>query len=363
MCNFNEYIIDGNNLISNITKIKKYIGRQTKICAVVKADAYGVGVRNVCPIISDYVDYFAVVSVKEAMELRQITNTKPILILGAFNLNYIDWCSDNNVMVTISSLDEVKYINKYLNKTINVHIKINTGMNRYGIKTQSLLRQVIKEIKRGGKINIVGAYTHFATKANNLDFIDFQYAFFERMIKEIKEENLVVHCSNSYVSTTDKLKHCNMVRVGFSMYSAYYERLNIKDVVSIKSQVVFINKIRKGESVGYDRTHIAKRIEKIGVIPMGYADGFARNLSNNFKVLINGQFAPVVGNVCMDCFMVDLTNIKNVYVGSEVVLLGKSGENSIKLENYAKALNFSPYEVLTNFRTRRMNIKILNSHE
>ena len=111
--------------------------------------------------------------------------------------------------------------------------------------------------------------------------------------------------------------------------------------------------------MGYDRTHISKRAEKIGVVPLGYADGFARNLSNNFRVLINGQFAQVVGNVCMDCFMVDLTDIKNVYVGSEVVILGESGEYKITLEDYAKSLSFSPYEVLTNFRTTRMDVKVV----
>jgi len=359
MCNFNEYIIDSEKLLSNIKKVKRFVGRQTKICAVVKADAYGLGVKNVCPIIADYVDYYAVVSVKEAMELRKIDKEKPILILGAFNLEYINWCSENHVMISISSLEEVQYINKHLDKTIDVHIKINSGMNRYGIKNLTILRQVLKEIKKGKKINIVGTYTHFATKADNLGFIDYQYKFFDKMVKEIKVENLIVHCANSYVSTTDKLKLCNMVRVGFSMYSAHYERLKIKNVVSIKSRVVFINQLSKGESVGYDRTHISKRAEKIGVVPLGYADGFARNLSNNFRVLINGQFAQVVGNVCMDCFMVDLTDIKNVYVGSEVVILGESGEYKITLEDYAKSLSFSPYEVLTNFRTTRMDVKVV----
>lgn len=359
MSNFNEYIIDSKKLLSNVKRIKRFVGRQVKICAVVKADAYGLGVKNVCPIIADCVDYYAVVSVQEAMKLRKLDNEKPILILGAFNLEYVDWCSQNNVMVSLSSIDEVRYINNNLNGQINVHIKINSGMNRYGVKNIFKLRQILKEIKQNDKINIVGVYTHFATKADNLDFIDQQYAFFDKMVKEIKVKNLIVHCANSYVSTTDKLKLCNMVRVGFSMYSSHYDRLEINNVVSIKSRVIFVNRLTKGESVGYDRTYIAKTNEKIGVVPMGYADGFARNLSNNFKVLVNGQFAPVVGNVCMDCFMVDLTNIKNVFVGSEVVILGESGDKLITLEDYANALNFSPYEVLTNFRTARMDVKIV----
>ena len=361
MSSFNEYIISADKLVYNIKKIKRFIGRQTKICAVVKADAYGLGVKNVCTIISDEVDYFAVVTINEALNLRKIDKAKPILVLGASNLERIDDCVNNDIMVSISSIDEVKCINKYLIGQIKVHLKINTGMNRYGIKTITALRQILKEIKKGGKIQVVGVYTHFATKVENLDFIDRQYERFERLIKEIKIDNLIVHCANSFVATTDKLKLCNMVRLGFSMYSNHYDRLNIENVVSINSRVVFINHLKKGESVGYDRTHIAKRTEKIGVVPMGYADGFARNLGNNFKVLINGQFANVVGRVCMDCFMVDLTNIKGVFVGSKVVLLGEDSDKQITLEDYAHAINFSPYEVLTNFRTKRMDVKIVKN--
>jgi len=161
------------------------------------------------------------------------------------------------------------------------------------------------------------------------------------------------------VATSDKMKICNMVRVGFSMYSSHYSRLNLKNVVTINSQVVAINQLKKGESVGYDRTFISKKNMKIAVVPLGYADGFSRSLSNNFSVIINEKTAPVVGRVCMDCFMIDITNIENVYVGTEVNIL--SSLNPITLENYANALNTSPYEILTNFSQRRMDV-IMNKY-
>ena len=360
MCNFNKYIIDANTLISNVKKIKRYVGRQTKICAVVKADAYGLGAKNICPIISDDVDYYAVVSVKEAMEIRAFDTDKPIIILGVSNIEYVNWCAENNVDITISSIEEVKYIQKYCNKTISVHLKINSGMNRYGIKNITQLRHILREIRRSNNINIVGVYTHFATKYSNLDFIDCQYKFFERMLKEIKIPDLIIHCANSFVATTDRLKLCNMVRVGFSLYSNYYERLGIQNVLSLKARVLFINNVKKGESVGYDRTYISKRNEKIAVVSMGYADGFSRSLSNNFKVIINGQYANVVGNICMDCFMVNVTDIKGVFAGSEVTILGEDGDKSLDLIDYAKILNTSSYEILTNFRRRRFEIEIKN---
>ena len=360
MCNFNKYIIDKNILINNVKKIKRYVGRQTKICAVVKADAYGLGVKNVCPFIADEVDYFAVVSVKEAMEIRAFNSDKPIVILGVSNIEYVNWCAKNNVDIAISSIEEVKYIGKYCNNTVRVHLKINSGMNRYGIKNITQLRNILKEIRRCDNIDIVGVYTHFATKSSNLDFIEQQYNVFEKMLKIINIPNLLIHCANSFVSTTDKLKICNMVRIGFSLYSNYYERLGIKNVLSLKARILYINNVKKGESVGYDRTYIARKNERIAVVSMGYADGFMRSLSNNFKVLINGQYADVVGNICMDCFMVNITNIKGVLIGSEVTILGDDGDKSIDLTHYAKQLNTSPYEILTNFRRRRFEIEIKN---
>ena len=128
MVSFNDYIIDGKKLLSNIRKINRYIGRQKKICAVVKADAYGLGVKNVCPLIQDEVDYFAVVNVKEAMEIRLINSEKPILILGASNLECINWCARNNVMVSVSTLEELDYIDKYCKGVVGIHLKINSGM-------------------------------------------------------------------------------------------------------------------------------------------------------------------------------------------------------------------------------------------
>lgn len=358
MVNLNDYIINKTALLGNMEKIRRYIGYSTKLCAVVKADAYGLGVKNVCPIINDEVDYYAVVSVMEALELRKIVKQKPILVLGACNLNYANECAKNDIDLTISSIDEVKFLNENLESVLKVHLKINTGMNRYGIDTIKDLKKIISEIENGHKIIVEGVYTHFATKASDVDFIEKQYKKFEKMIKIVPYSNLIVHCASSYVATTDKLKLCNMVRIGFSLYGDLYERLNIKNVVSVKARVTFVHTISAGESVGYDRTFIAKHRTKIAVCSMGYADGFARNLGNNFRVIINGQFAHVVGRVCMDCFMIDVTNIRGVFVGSGVTVLGEDGENKITLSDIGKAISFSPYEVLLNFRKRRMNVVV-----
>lgn len=359
MCNVNEYLINKKNLLSNIQTLRRRVGNRTKICAVVKADAYGLGVKNVCPLIDDDVDFYAVASVMEAFELRNISSQKPILILGACDLNYANECAQKGIRLTISSLDEVKFLNKYLETIALVHLKINTGMNRYGIGSIKVLKEILAEIKHGGKIIVEGVFTHFATKSSDPAFIEEQYEKFASFLDFIPQKNLIIHCASSFVSFTDKGKHCSMVRVGFGLYSSPEKETKIKNVVSVRARVMFLHDVEKGESVGYERTYFATKKTKVAVCSMGYADGFARNLGNNFKVLINGEYAPVIGRVCMDCFMVDVTKIKNVFVGSSVTILGKDGNNEITLDDIAKAVNFSPYEVLLNFRKRRMNVKLI----
>lgn len=358
MCNVNQYVINKSNLINNLLEIRKTIGDGVKLCAVVKANAYGLGVKNICPIMDDYVDFYAVVSVMEALELRKISPNKPILILGSSDLDYVNECAKNDISISISSLSEVKYLNKNLNSIIKVHLKINTGMNRFGIDSFDDLRAILDEIKRGGKIVIEGVYTHFATKSSDRKFIDSQYKNFAKFLDFLPNKNLIIHCASSYVSLADGQKRCNMVRVGFAMYCATDYHPHLKNVVSILGRVMFLHDIKKGETVGYDRTYQAKHKTKIAVCSLGYADGFARNLGNNFKVLINGKFARVVGRVCMDCFMADVTQISDISVGDRVTVLGREGCNEINLNTIAKAISFSPYEVLLNFRQRRMDIVV-----
>ena len=173
MENFNSYCIEKRALLNNIQKIKSFIGK-TKFCAVVKANAYGLGVENVCPIIDSMVDFYAVICVKEALNLRKLTN-KDILILGASDLNRINDCAKNNITIAISTLEEVDAINRTAKLPINVHLKINSGMNRFGIKKKCELKRILEAIKKGNKINITGVYTHFATKDADTPFIEKQY--------------------------------------------------------------------------------------------------------------------------------------------------------------------------------------------
>lgn len=360
MDNFITYKIDIKNLICNIKNIKRKIGNGCDFCAVVKADCYGLGMENIIPYIDDYVDCYGVATIAECKKLRMYSNKK-ILLLSEVFLDDLMYCSECGVSVSISSLNTLKMIEGHLKDSkINVHFKINSGMNRYGIRSEIEFKKCLNFINRSNVLNLEGVFTHFASNENNIEFLLNQRDFFEKMIANLQKNDIKIHSSSSSAAITLGLKYGNMVRIGFGMYGEFNNDISLKKVLSISAKVLSITYVKKGEKVGYDQTYVAKENMKLAVVGMGYADGFSRRLSNNFSVLINGRHANVIGNVCMDCFMLDVTHIKNVYLGSEVVVLGKDGANEICLNDYAEVLNTNPYEVLLSFRRNRSEVVVKN---
>ena len=354
MESFNKYVVNLSHLKFNYKQIKNCVGKNVKVCAMVKANAYGHGLKDVCKALSG-ADFFGVANVIEAKQIRKFNKTTPILIVGVVNVLALDWCSENNVSVIASSVIELgNFVYILYGKKIKIHIKVNTGFNRIGVKSIKEFKQMLKLFKTNKNLILEGVFTHFATKQNNIEFLLDQHSKFNDFVKCVKCKNVIIHAANSFATLMFSSCHHNMVRCGFNLYGWQTDALkSFKPVLSISSKLVFINKIKAGEAVGYDCTFVAPKNMVVGVVPIGYADGFDRRLSNNFKVLINGQFAPVIGNVCMDVFMVDLTDLKCA-VGDEVVLLGKSGKLELKPADYAKALNTSAYEILLKFKYDRM---------
>lgn len=355
MESFNNYIVNLSNLKFNFKQIKSCIGPNVKVCAMVKADAYGHGLKDVCKALYG-ADFFGVANVVEAKQIRKFNKFAPILIVGVVNVLALDWCAKNNVSVIVSSLNELKsFIDVLGGKSINIHIKINTGLNRVGVKTIKEFKQMLKLFKSNKNLVFEGVFTHFATKQNNIEFLLKQHSKFNEFVNCVKLSNVIVHAANSFATLMFSSCHHSMVRCGFNLYGWQTDALKgFKPVLNITSKLVFIHHIKKGDAVGYDCTFVAPKDMVVGVVPVGYADGFDRRLSNNFKVLINGVWATVIGNVCMDVFMVDLTNVE-CCVGDEVVLMGKSGNFELTPNHYAKALGTSPYEILLKFRYNRMN--------
>lgn len=327
---YNQILISRTNIINNI-KLIKTKNQKSKICAMVKANAYGVGVKQVVKTIAEYVDFFGVSNFLEAKEVKKYTNKK-ILIVGPLYKNNID----TNFSYACFSLEDVKYLAKK-NKEINIHIKINSGMNRYGVKTLQEFLEILKIIKKS-KLKFEGLFTHFATVD---EFVEQQNNLFQQFIKLANKCDFypIVHADNSFVN--EKFNHgYDMVRIGFNLFNN--NECGFLPAVKIKSNVVQVNEIEKEELVGYNRRFIAPKKIKVGVVPIGYADGFdMKNIG--LKLKVQGKLCKVL-NICMDCFMIDITNT-NIKKRDEIYLLDNF--NSLKL--YAKHLKTSEYEIMTKF--------------
>ena len=360
MKSFSDYIINTKVLKQGAINIKTLIGSNIKLCAVVKANAYGLGVETVCKTLFGIADFFAVSNVSEGLGIRVFDKSTKIVVLGMTSLENLGICSQNDISISVSNLQMCNKILEYCSQNkvyLNVHIQVNSGLNRYGFRKIAEFIKAIKLIDKSEYVSVEGVYSHFATKQNDVEFIKKQFMRFNQFKKYVQSKKVVFHIANSFATTNNRIFKLNMVRNGFLIYGGTKNNIENKFVLEIKSKLVNIFEVKKGDTIGYDRTYLVKSNMKIGVVPLGYADGMDRRLSNNFSVLICGKKCPIVGLICMDVFMVDLTGV-DCELYSEVVLLGQQKQNSISIDDYAKVMNTSPYEVLLGFNYRRMNYVI-----
>lgn len=335
---FNVKEIDKNNLIHNIKQVKQN-NPNALICAMVKANAYGVGLKQVVKILSPYADYFGVACFFEACQVKKLCNN-PVLIVGALEMCEID----NSFSYSCNSLADVEFL-KSLFKPIRIHLKINSGMNRFGFKSLKEFKLALQKIKHS-LLYVEGIFTHFATADC---FVERQMKKFNKFVKVCNSFgfNPLVHADNSVVN--EKYNHkLDMVRIGFNLYNGTGK---FKRVLKIKSKIIKINKIKKGELVGYNYRFVAKKNMRVGVVPIGYADGFDMHYIG-INLYIN-NFKCKVLNICMDCFMLDITNT-NLTEQTEIEILNE--KNSLK--KYAKYSLTSEYEVGTKFSFLRGKTKI-----
>ena len=333
---FNDIIINKDILINNIKQVKQN-NQNSLICAMVKANAYGVGQKQVVHILNDYVDFFGVACFFEAKQIKKYTDKK-ILIVGKLDKQDID----KTFSYTCSSLDDVKFLISK-NEKFNAHLKINTGMNRFGFSSIKQFETAIKKIVKS-KLVLEGVFTHFATTDN---FVEKQKSNFDKFVKILNRYNLkpIIHTDNSSVQET-RNHHFNMVRVGFCLY---HENNNkYQPIIKIRTRIVQINKIKKDELVGYDYRFVANKKMQIAVLPIGYADGFDLRLIG-FEILLNGQKCKIL-NICMDCCMIDITNRK---IKKEDYIYIVDEYNPLKA--YAEYLKVSPYQIMCNFSNMRAN--------
>lgn len=333
--------IDENALIHNFNLIKEKSGGG-KIFAVVKANAYGHSAEIVAPVLEKQgVFGFAVSNLCEAIEIRNMGIEKPILILGYTPVEYAGDLADYKISQCVYSLDYAKELSAAAgeaNAFVRIHIKLDTGMSRLGFDCRSDgllgLGDAIAAAKLS-RLTLEGIFTHFADSDRDLQnddgFTNQQYNRFVKAINVFKENGLkpaICHCSNSAAIINDNDKVLDGVRAGIALYGlAPSSRDNMQEgllpVMDFKTVVSMVKTIKAGDVVSYGRTFKATKDMKVATLPVGYADGYHRTLSNKGYVLINGQKAKILGRVCMDQMVVDVSGIENVKVGDEALLFGK----------------------------------------
>lgn len=343
-------------LTHNLRFFRKLVGKKTKILCVVKANAYGHGLKEVTEILGKLrdTDWFGVDNLEEALLIKKLGVTKPVLVLGYTRLFDLKETMLNGISFVISNKETLeKIVSLKLNKAARVHLKIETGLNRQGIKRNEILK-FLSFIKKHKKyIYLEGVCTHFAD-FENASFVREQLVEFKNAVRLVKEngfKGFIVHSAATGAAILYRDARFDMVRIGIGLYglSPALSPLNkeLRAVASWKSIVAQVKEADKNESVGYGRTWFATKKTKIAVIPIGYADGFDRHLSNKGRVLIRGKFAKVLGRVMMNMIVVDVTNILNLKAEEEAVLIGKSKKNEILAEELAEKLGTISYEVFS----------------
>lgn len=361
-------IINLDHIEYNLEQMKQGIEKTTKILAVVKADGYGHGAIPIARHIEykPYLFGFAVATPEEALQLLEAGIHKPILILGyAFPYSF-ESLIHREVRLTVFGEDtaiEIANCAKKIGKTAFVHIKVDTGMNRIGILPNQDGLDLVKKIKNLPGIVIEGVFTHFA-KADEKDkeSANNQIKLFEEFTQKIERETgqkiPYKHCSNS--AGIIELKHANMdlVRAGITMYGLWpsqevsQSRISLKPVLSLKSKIIHLKTVPEGTQVSYGGTFSTSCETKIATIPVGYGDGYPRSLSNKGSVIIKGKRAPIIGRICMDQFMVDVTKIQEVSLYDEVTLIGLEQEEKITMEELGFLSERFNYEFACNLGKR-----------
>lgn len=359
------------DLAYNIAQLRRCLPPDVAFMAVVKADAYGHGAYHIAKAaLASGVQWLGVAIAREGIELRAQGIDAPILVLGGIMPEEADEVVAADLCQTVFSLEAAEALSSAAvkqGKSANIHIKVDTGMGRIGVRPGRELKELVANVRRLPAVNITGMFTHFAeADSSDKSFTEYQIALFRQAVQQMKDmgiADLMIHAANSAAIIDCADADFNMVRGGISIYGYYpsdevSRRVNLKPILSWKARVVYVKDVPQGTPISYGRTFIAQRSMVVATVSAGYADGYKRQLSNKGYVLIHGQRAPVIGRICMDQFMVDVTHISGVEVGDEVVLIGCQGGETITADDLAKLCDTISYEILTSIGPRVTRIYV-----
>ncbi len=350
------------DLLDNARKLKSLCPPTTKFCAVVKANAYGHGIGEIVNILlQDGVDFFAVATLYEALHIAPMIDKQSILILEPLNpsqsIEEIQLCARSGFDCVLASADSMHYVKKALGNTnysLKIHLNVETGMGRCGIMPE-LAEQLLTEIDECPNTMLAGVYTHLATA----DEEDMSYAYeqlenFERFLEDhqIRERDVLIHAANSAATIKIPQSHYDMVRCGISLYG-YYSRpmknppVQLKPVLKLQAPITQIKTIPAGHSVSYGRSFTPTRDTVAAIVPFGYADGYRRCFSNRAQMKIGDHAVPVIGRVCMDQVILDVTDVGDVQLGQMVTVLDNRHDSPCSAYALAELADTICYEILT----------------
>jgi alanine racemase len=350
-------------LVNNAKVLKSHCRPGTKFCAVVKANAYGHGIAEAVHILKDAdVDFFAVASVYEAYYIASMAIRQPVLILEPLHpgqdQEQILLCARNSFHCSIACLEAAEYVEKVLEGTpykMQLHVNFDSGMGRCGIDHCSGCK-LVEKIINSDKLNLAGLYTHFATAdEDDLAFAYEQLKNFNCFIDGNNlrsRKDLIIHAAASAASIKMPEAHFNMVRCGISLYG-YYSRpqaepkLPIRPAMKLEAPIVLLKPMPKGASISYGRSFITKRDTLVGLVPLGYADGYWRCFSNKAVMKVGSHFAPVIGRVCMDQALIDVTDVPGVKMGQIVTILDDDHNSPCGAYKLAELADTIVYEIIT----------------
>jgi alanine racemase len=352
--------VDLNKLLQNIASFKGLLSEQTNFMAVVKADAYSHGAVPAAQEIEkqNAADYFGVAQLSEALKLRDAGIKTPILIFNATRPDEIEYAIENDVTLTVFSVEMAEHISKVaqqMNETVKVHLKIDSGMGRLGVCTFEEALAIYKAFTSDDVI-IEGIFTHFADADNDAekDFTEQQFNHFIQIVEAFESHGITFdlrHCCNTAATISFPEYHLDMVRVGIGLYGFNpthnnQDKISLSPLETIQTTVTYVKDFPEGESVGYNRTYFSPEPIRIATVAIGYADGVPKSLSNKGYFTYEGHRLPIIGQVCMDQIMLDVSRVEDLELGDLVTYFGDPQDDNFSASEVAETTQTSVYEIL-----------------